>query len=121
MEENNLDTLGNRLHHILKIKNLSQTKFSTIANVTNSHISKIIKGTANPSPALLEKICNILFINRDWLENGMGEINKFTFSSEYINAFNKFNKLDTRFQNFILIVLELLLKVQNDIKENPKN
>lgn len=121
MEENNLDTLGNRLHHILKTKNLSQTQFSIMANVTNSHIGKIIKGTANPSPALLEKICNILSINKEWLENGIGEIDKFMFSSEYTHAFDKFNKLDTRFQSFILTVLELLLKVQNDIKENPKN
>lgn len=121
MERDNLETLGNRLKYILKSQSISNTKLAERVDIDESYVSKIINKNSIPSKALLEKICSELAINYTWLKSGEGSIYQSESSPEYLKAFNKFNKLDIRFQNFALDVLDNLLKLETELKDENRN
>lgn len=121
MEINSLETLGSRLKYILNSQSISNTKFAEMVDIDESYVSKIINKNSIPSKALLEKICGELAINYTWLESGEGSIYQSESSPEYLKAFNKFNKLDIKFQNFALDVLDNLLKLEAELKNGSIN
>lgn len=60
--ENAMENYGKRLHDIRVKIGLSQEQVAFLADITTSYYGQIERGTANPSIALLDKICNAMNI-----------------------------------------------------------
>lgn len=74
-----------RLQILLKELNISQRQFAKKINLDAGYFSRIVHGKVNPPDRILLLIENIFHVNKDWLENGQGEI----FSNQGISLAKK--------------------------------
>ena len=63
-----------RLKILLKELNISQRQFAMKIHLDTGYFSKIIHGKVNPPDRILLLIENVFHVNKEWLENGQGEI-----------------------------------------------
>ncbi len=63
-----------RLKILLKELNISQRQFAMKINLDPGYFSRIIQGKVEPPTRILLLIENVFNVNKDWLENGNGEI-----------------------------------------------
>lgn len=63
-----------RLKILLNELNMSQRQFAMKINLDAGYFSRIMRGKANPPERILLLIENVFHVNKDWLENGHGEI-----------------------------------------------
>lgn len=70
MEEN----IGNRFQQVRRYTKKTQKGFAESLGVTQTTISGIEKGTANPSLTLIKLICATYGISEDWLTLGTGKM-----------------------------------------------
>lgn len=74
-----------RLRILLKELGLSQRQFAMKINLDAGYLSRIIQGKVNPPDRILLLIENVFNVNKDWLENGTGEM----FSNQGISLAKK--------------------------------
>lgn len=74
-----------RLQLLLNELNISQRQFAMKINLDPGYFSKIMRGKVNPPVRILLLIENVFHVNREWLENGRGEI----FSNQGISLAKK--------------------------------
>ena len=74
-----------RLKILLDELNISQRQFAMKINLDAGYFSKIMNGKVNPPDRILLLIENVFNVNKDWLENGHGEI----FSDQGISLAKK--------------------------------
>ena len=67
-------TLHDRVKIIRKESGLTQAEFGQRIGITFSSVSLIEKGKNNPSEQTIRAICSEFSINRDWLVDGVGEM-----------------------------------------------
>lgn len=66
--------LCERLKILLKELNLSQRQFSLKINLDPGYFSKIMLGKVDPPTRILLLIESVFGVNKEWLEEGKGEI-----------------------------------------------
>lgn len=74
-----------RLQILLNELNISQRQFAMKINLDPGYFSKIMRGKVNPPVRILLLIENVFHVNREWLENGQGEI----FSNQSVSLAKK--------------------------------
>lgn len=74
-----------RLKILLNELNISQRQFAMKINLDAGYFSKIMRGKVNPPDRILLLIEKVFHVNKDWLENGRGEI----FSNQGISLAKK--------------------------------
>ena len=60
---NNIFNYGERLRELRRERGFTQEEVALRADITTSYYGQIERGTANPSVALLEKICAVMGIS----------------------------------------------------------
>ncbi len=99
-----------RLKILLKELGISQRQFAMKINLDAGYFSRIMQGKVNPPSRILLLIENIFNVNKNWLENGEGEIFSTqgslakrqvlesidTLSDEQVNAVSSFIKYLTK-------------------------
>lgn len=63
-----------RLRILLKALNMSQNEFAKRINLNTGYVSRIIRGINIPPRRILLLIETVFGVNKEWLENGEGEI-----------------------------------------------
>lgn len=63
-----------RLKILLNELNISQRKFAMKINLDAGYFSRIMQGKASPPDRILLLIENVFHVNKEWLENGQGEM-----------------------------------------------
>lgn len=63
-----------RLKILLKELNMSQRQFAMKINLDAGYFSRIMQGKVNPPARILLLIENVFNVNKNWLENGEGDI-----------------------------------------------
>lgn len=66
--------ISDRLKILLKELNISQRQFAMKINLDAGYFSRIIQGKVNPPDRILLLIENVFHVNKQWLEDGEGEI-----------------------------------------------
>lgn len=74
-----------RLKILLKELNISQRQFAMKIHLDTGYFSKIMHGKVKPPDRILLLIENVFNVNKDWLENGQGEI----FSNQGVSLAKK--------------------------------
>lgn len=69
-----MDTLGERLQYARKKNGFTQESLSESIGVSRGVIFNLEKGKAKPQMIVINAICHILKINKEWLLNGTGEM-----------------------------------------------
>ena len=66
--------IGERIKQIIAEKGITQAEFAQRINISQSMISKICSGAAEPSYRTISDICKTFGIDVCWLETGYGEM-----------------------------------------------
>ena len=66
--------ISERLKILLDELHISQRQFAMKINLDPGYFSKIMHGKVTPPDRILLLIENVFHVNKDWLENGQGEI-----------------------------------------------
>lgn len=74
-----------RLQILLNELNISQRQFAMKIHLDTGYFSKIMRGKVIPPERILLLIENVFHVNKEWLENGQGEI----FSNQGISLAKK--------------------------------
>lgn len=70
------DTFGDRLNKAIKARGVMKKSFAEWIEVTPNYLSVVLNGKSIPSSQLIDKMCEKLSINRQWLETGEGDMEK---------------------------------------------
>lgn len=77
--------ISERLKILLSELNISQRQFAKKIDLDAGYFSRIVQGKVNPPYRILLLIENVFHVNKNWLENGEGEI----FSTQGISLTKK--------------------------------
>jgi len=91
--------LNNRIKELRKSKKLSQKDFAENINLSQNHISSIEKGVRTATDRIVNDICNVYKVNKDWLLTGEGKM--------FIDPLAPFIIEDIEVQEFVKLVLEM--------------
>lgn len=106
--------ISDRLKLLLEELHISQRQFAIKINLDPGYFSRILNGKVMPPDRILLLIENVFHVNREWLEEGKGEmfsISDFstakkqvleaidTLNDEQINAVSAFIKYLTEYKN----------------------
>lgn len=80
-------TIGERIKAVRKSAKLSQTDFGARLGMGLGVVRNFESGITLPSDIQIELICNVFFVNREWLETGQGEMFRDLSREEKIAAF----------------------------------
>lgn len=69
-----MDGMGDRIKHIRKTRNVTQTVFAKELGISQAYVSKLEQDKENPSDLLLKFISYRYCINLEWLKTGTGDI-----------------------------------------------
>lgn len=69
-----MDTLGERLKHTRKSKGFTQDTLATAIGVSRGVIFNLEKNKTEAQAIVINAICQTLNISKDWLVNGIGEM-----------------------------------------------
>lgn len=69
-----MDTLGERLNFARKKNGYTQDSLAETIGVSRGVIFNLEKNKTEPQTIVINAICQILKINKDWLLNGIGEM-----------------------------------------------
>lgn len=69
-----MNSLGERLNYARKKKGYTQDSLAAAIGVSRGVIFNLEKNKTEPQTIVINAICNILKINKDWLVNGEGEM-----------------------------------------------
>lgn len=97
------DNIGFRIKEIRKSKNITQLQFSNDLGISQAYVSKIEKGTENPSELLLKFISYRYCVDFNWLKKGIGtsELETGIEGEELINTWNSYRyQFESSFKNF---------------------
>jgi transcriptional regulator with XRE-family HTH domain len=78
-------SLGKRIKLIRTDNDLTQSEFGNILDRTHSAVKTWEQDSSIPPKSMINKICQIFHINKEWLLNGTGEM-KATSHSQSITA-----------------------------------
>lgn len=78
--------MNERIKRVRKCHHLSQEEFGEKIGVTRDIISNIELGRVEPKPLLLNHMCVIFHVNRDWLETGEGSMISSLPKEEYLSS-----------------------------------
>ena len=103
--------MNNRIIQFLK---LTQDDFALKLGITKSAVSAIETHKCDITKSNKILICQTFHVNRDWLETGNGDM--FVDFNPTLEEFSAlFDKLNTRFQSFLLDTAKRLIDIQDDL------
>lgn len=91
------------------ILHLSQKEFAKKLNISGSNLSNIEIGRINLTDRVINEICDVYNINKEWLCTGEGEIEKtLSRDEEIFNFFNKIKDTDNILAKRFILALSKL-------------
>jgi len=107
--------VSKRIKYLRKTLALSQTEFGKRLGVSKSVILNVELEKVIPKDILIEHICEIFYVNNDWLVDGIGDMFKPDAqpNKELDEFLNHFFKLDPDYRKVVMQQAYILLEVQN--------
>jgi transcriptional regulator with XRE-family HTH domain len=111
------NAVNERIKEVRLSLGLSQAAFSTGLHLRSSgYISNIEVGKKAVNSRIIELVCSVYGVSKDWLTTGEGEM--FAKESDKLLAEMTvyFNQLNPDFKSYVLKQIKELLKLQHDEK-----
>jgi transcriptional regulator with XRE-family HTH domain len=95
---------------------MTQTDFSKAIYVSSGYTAEIENGHRAANDRIMHLICLTFGVNETWLKSGKGEMFSASPVERKERILSLFDKLNPRFQEYALVVIDQLIKLQNDQK-----
>lgn len=100
-----MNSLGARLNYIRKKKGYTQASLAAAIGVSRGVIYNLEKNISEPQMIVINAICNILKINKDWLVSGIGNMDYNNETSESSKILNELFEITKDLSNNELLYL----------------
>jgi transcriptional regulator with XRE-family HTH domain len=110
-------SVNGRLKEVRKALVLSQRNFCKSIYVSQSFYARIEQGKLKPNARIIELVCSQYHVNKEWLLAGKGEMFDQIPNVKLNQMIEIFNDLNDLFQDYVLVQIKELLKVQKKSKE----
>ena len=114
---NNIFNYGERLRELRRERGFTQEEVALRADITTSYYGQIERGTANPSVALLEKICAVMGISISDIFT-VGDTNPLTIDALSMQIIHQLNGKSDEEKELILSLIKTAFRLQNKKCEN---
>jgi transcriptional regulator with XRE-family HTH domain len=111
-------TVNERIRQVRHALNMTQTDFSKAIYVSNGYTAEIENGHRGANDRIIHLICLTFGVNEQWLKTGTGEMFVASPGERKERILSLFDKLNPRFQEYALIVIDQLIKLQKDEKKS---
>lgn len=91
-----------RLLTLRKELKLTQSEFAKKIQISRSHLSGLENGTRNFTERVISDICREFDVNRNWLENGEGDM-----FIDILAEIDEFNNADKDVQEMVRLYMQL--------------
>lgn len=116
-------SIGKRLKEIRKSRGLSQDALAEQIGCSRGVITNIEHEKTEPTPLVVNAICDVLEINSEWLLTGQGSISKETQNMQSAKVLSEIyslsKELSEQEQNYILDLITTFTKHKNHF-QSPK-
>ena len=114
-------SLNERIRELRKHLGLTQAEFGRRIGIVQGHLTGIESGKKNATQKTIKVTCATYGVSEEWLKTGKGEMLAQSPDKRANRIINYFNELCPEFQDFILIQLQSLSKLQKkQIPSAPK-
>jgi transcriptional regulator with XRE-family HTH domain len=110
--------VNERIRQIRQALNMTQTDFSMAIYVSNGYTAEIENGHRVANNRIIHLICLTFGVNEQWLKTGEGEMFSASPVGRKERILSLFDKLNPRFQEYALTVIDQLVKLQKDEKKS---
>lgn len=69
-----MDTLGERLNHARRKRGYTQDSLAEAIGVSRGVIFNLEKNKTTPQAIVINAICQVLKVNKDWITDGIGDM-----------------------------------------------
>jgi transcriptional regulator with XRE-family HTH domain len=107
-------TVNERIRQLRRSLGLSQLDFSKAIYVSNGYTAEIENGHRIANDRIIRLICLTFGVSEQWLKTGEGEMFQTSPVERKERILSLFDKLEPRFQEYALTVLDQLLKLQQE-------
>jgi transcriptional regulator with XRE-family HTH domain len=107
-------TVNKRIRQARQALNMTQTDFSKAIYVSNGYTAEIENGHRVANDRIIHLISLTFGVNEQWLKTGKGEMFSASPIERKERILSLFDKLNPRFQEYALTVIDQLIKLQND-------
>ncbi len=115
----NIFNYGERLRELRRQRGFTQEEVALRADITTSYYGQIERGSANPSVALLEKICAVMGISiSDIFTNA--ETNPLSIDALSMQIIHQINGKSDEEKELILSMIKTAFRLQN-LKKSEKS
>lgn len=107
-----MQSLGERLHYVRKQKGYSQEGLAKKIGVSRGVIYNIEQNKNDPQEIVVNALCDVLNVSKEWLVSGNGEIFNYSSSKNQIlkELYDLAQDLSIEEQLYLLDVAKLLKK-----------
>ena len=109
--------VSERVREVRQTLHLSQKEFARRLGLSKDMISNIEYDRVQPRQVLLEHLCQIYHVNPTWLFEGNGEMFTHPAGEKLREVADVFAQLDEKSQEYALLQIRGLLKMQQDKAE----
>jgi len=105
-------TVNKRIKQLREALNTPQKEFSKSICVSSSYTAEIENEHRTANDRIIRLICLTFGVNEKWLKTGKGEMFITSPIEKKERILNLFNELNPQFQDYALVVVDRLLKLQ---------
>ncbi|MDL2254207.1 helix-turn-helix domain-containing protein [Ruminococcaceae bacterium OttesenSCG-928-I18] len=109
--------VSERVRQVRKTLHLSQKEFARRLGLSKDMISNIEYQRVKPRQVLLEHLCQVYHVNPSWLFEGEGEMFSHPAGDKLREVADAFAQLDETSQEYALMQIKGLLKMQKEQSE----
>ena len=105
-------TVNKRIKQLREVLNIPQKDFSAAICVSSSYTAEIENEHRTANDRIIRLISLTFGANEKWLKTGKGEMFLASPVEKKERIMNLFNELNPQFQDYVLVVVDRLLKLQ---------
>jgi transcriptional regulator with XRE-family HTH domain len=109
-------TVNERIRQVRQALNMSQTDFSRSIYISGGYTAEIENGHRTANDRIIHLIGLTFGVNEHWLKTGEGKMFHGSPVERKERIIGLFDKLNPRFQEYALSVIDRLVKLQKDSK-----
>jgi len=111
--------ISKRIKHLRKTLNLSQIDFAKAIYISNGYIAELECEHRKVNDRIIHLISLNFGVNEKWLRTGEGEMFIRTHGVKLQRMISLFNELPPKFQEYVMLQIEQLLKMSSDSGKTP--
>ena len=107
-------TISKRIRHVRQTLNMSQVEFAKAIYISNGYIAELECEHRKVNDRIVHLISLTFGVNEKWLKTGEGDMFFKTPSEKLQRMVSLFNELPPKFQDYVILQIEQLVKVSGD-------